>query len=153
LKAAREKRPSHEKEKVMTPLVERFMTTKINTIDAEQNIAEAAKEMAMHRIGSLLVTREGAYVGIVAEADIVRKVIAKQLDPAGILVWQVMQFPLITIEADRTVMEANDLMEERGIRHLAVTRGEEVVGVFSVRDLLRPLYMEEMAGFFLGPPE
>jgi len=137
----------------MTPLVERFMTTKINTIDAEQNIAEAAKEMANHRIGSLLVTREGAYVGIVAEADIVRKVIAKKLDPSGILVWQVMQFPLITIEADRSVMEANDLMEEKGVRHLAVTRGEEVIGVFSVRDLLRPLYMEEMAGFFWVPPE
>lgn len=137
----------------MTPLVERFMTTKINTIDAEQNIAEAAKEMANHGIGSLLVMREGAYVGIVAEADIVRKVIAKKLDPASILVWQVMQFPLITIEADRTVMEANDLMEEKGVRHLAVTRGEEVIGVFSVRDLLRPLYMEEMAGFFWVPPE
>lgn len=137
----------------MIPLVERFMTTKINTIDAEQNIAEAAKEMANHGIGSLLVTREGAYVGIVTEADVVRKVISKQLDPAGILVWQVMQFPLITIEADKTVMEANDLMESEKIRHLAVTRGGEVIGIFSVRDLLRPLYMEEMAGFFLGAPE
>lgn len=137
----------------MIPLVERFTTMKINAIDADENISEAAKGMAADAIGSLLVTREGAYVGIITETDIVRKVIAKQLDPAGILVWQVMQFPLITIEADRTVMEANDLMEAKGIRHLAVTCGGEVVGVFSVRDLLRPLYMEEMAGFFLGPPE
>ncbi|NKE70832.1 cyclic nucleotide-binding/CBS domain-containing protein [Candidatus Manganitrophus noduliformans] len=137
----------------MIPLVERFMTTKINAIDAEKNIAEVAKEMANHRIGSLLVTRKGTYVGIITETDIVRKVIAKQLDPSGIPARQVMQSPLITIEADRTVMEANDLMEGKGIRHLAVTRGGEVVGVFSVRDLLRPLYMEEMAGFFLGPPE
>ncbi len=137
----------------MIPLVERFMTMKIAAIGAEQNISEAAKEMATHEIGSLLVTREGTYVGIITETDMVRKVIAKQLDPAGILVWQVMHFPLITIEADKTVMEANDLMESEKIRHLAVTRGGEVIGIFSVRDLLRPLYMEEMAGFFLGPPE
>lgn len=137
----------------MIPLVERFMTMKIAAIGAEQNISEAAKEMATHEIGSLLVTREGTYVGIITETDIVRKVIAKQLDPSGILVRQVMHFPLITIEADKTVMEANDLMESEKIRHLAVTRGGEVIGVFSVRDLLRPLYMEEMAGFFLGPPE
>lgn len=137
----------------MIPLVERFTTMKIHAIDADENISEAAKGMAAGAIGSLLVTREGAYVGIITETDIVRKVIAKQLDPAGILVWQVMQFPLITIEADRTVMEANDLMESKGIRHLAVTRGGEVVGVFSVRDLLRPIYIEEMAGFFLSPPE
>lgn len=57
------------------------MTTKINTIDAEQNIAEVAKEMANHGIGSLLVTREGAYVGIVTEADVVRKVISNSLTP------------------------------------------------------------------------
>lgn len=137
----------------MIPLVERFMTMKIAAIGAEQNISEAAKEMATHEIGSLLVTREGTYVGIITETDMVRKVIAKQLDPSGILVWQVMHFPLITIEADKTVMEATDLMESEKIRHLAVTRGGEVIGIFSVRDLLRPLYMEEMAGFFLGPPE
>lgn len=137
----------------MIPLVERFTTMKINAIDADENISEAAKGMAADAIGSLLVTREGAYVGIITETDIVRKVIAKQLDPSGILVWQVMHFPLITIEADKTVMEANDLMESEKIRHLAVTRGGEVIGIFSVRDLLRPLYMEEMAGFFLGPPE
>jgi CBS domain-containing protein len=137
----------------MIPQVERFMTMKIAAIGAERNISEAAKEMATNAIGSLLVTREGTYVGIITEADIVRKVIAKQLDPSGILVRHVMQFPLVTIEADRTVMEANDLMESKGIRHLAVTRAGVVIGVFSVRDLLRPLYMEEMAGFFLGPPE
>lgn len=137
----------------MIPLVERFTTMKINAIDADENISEAAKGMAADAIGSLLVTREGAYVGIITETDMVRKVIAKQLDPAGILVWQVMHFPLITIEADKTVMEANDLMESEKIRHLAVTRGGEVIGIFSVRDLLRPLYMEEMTGFFLGPPE
>jgi CBS domain-containing protein len=137
----------------MIPQVERFMTMKINTIGADQTVSEAAKEMATHAIGSLLVTQEGTYVGIITEADIVRKVIAKQLNPARITAMEVMHAPLVTIEADQTVMEANDLMESKGIRHLAVTRGGEVIGLLSVRDLLRPLYMEERAGFFLGPPE
>lgn len=137
----------------MIPQVERFMTMKINAIGADQTLSKAAKEMATHAVGSLLVTGEGGYVGIITEADLVRKVIAKERDPSGILVGEVMQSPLVTIEADKTVMEANDLMEAKGIRHLAVTRGGEVIGVFSVRDLLRPIYMEEMAGFFLGPPE
>lgn len=137
----------------MIPLVERFMSMKIHSIPFDKRIAEGAREMAANEIGSLLVTREGVYVGIVTDVDIVRKVVAKRLDPATTPVSQVMRVPLVTIEADQTVMEANDRMESEGIRHLAVTRGGEVVGIFSVRDLLRPLYMEEMAGFFLGPPE
>ncbi|MFY9268330.1 MAG: CBS domain-containing protein [Candidatus Manganitrophaceae bacterium] len=137
----------------MIPLVERFMTMKIHALTADQSIAEAANEMAKHEIGSLLVTWEGAYVGIITEVDLVRKGIAKRLDPGTTSVGEVMRTPPVMIEADQTVMEANDLMESEQVRHLAVTRGGKIVGIFSVRDLLRPLYMEEMAGFFLGPPE
>lgn len=137
----------------MIPRVERFMSMKIHSIPFDKSIAEGAREMATHEIGSLLVTREGVYVGMITDVDIVRKVVAKRLDPLTTPAAQVMRAPLVTIEADQTVMEANDRMESEGIRHLAVTRGGEVIGVFSVRDLLRPLYMEEMAGFFLGPPE
>lgn len=137
----------------MIPQVERFMTLRIHAISFDKSVAEGAKEMAAHEIGSLLVTRDGAYVGIISDVDIVRKTVAKRLDPDATPVAQIMRTPLVTIEADRTVLEANDLMETHGIRHLAVTRGGEVIGLFSVRDLLRPLYMEEMAGFFLGPPE
>ena len=137
----------------MIPLVERFMSTKTYSIPSDKSVAEGAQEMAAHEIGSLLVTREGACVGIITDVDVVRKVVAKGLDPATTPVAQVMHAPLVTIEADQTVMEANDRMESEAIRHLAVTRGEEVIGVFSVRDLLRPLYMEEEVGLFLGPPE
>lgn len=53
------------------------MTMKIAAIGPERNISEAAKEMATDEIGSLLVTREGEYVGIIAEADIIRKGIVR----------------------------------------------------------------------------
>ena len=35
------------------------------------------------------------------------------------------------------MVQASDLMAERGIRHLAVTENEKIVGMLSVRDLLR----------------
>jgi CBS domain-containing protein len=52
-----------------------------------------------------------------------------------------MSSPVTTIEYDRSVMEANNLMEEGQIRHLAVTRGEAIIGILSVRDLLHPVYV------------
>ena len=48
-----------------------------------------------------------------------------------------MMAPIITIEIDRSPHEASDLMAERGIRHLGITENGRIVGVLSVRDLLR----------------
>ena len=44
---------------------------------------------------------------------------------------------IISIEIDRTAHEASDLMAECNIRHLPVTEEERIVGIVSVRDLLR----------------
>jgi CBS domain-containing protein len=131
----------------MWPTVENLISGKIYSIESEQNVHEAAKEMARREIGSLLITREVAYIGIVTEVDLIRKVVAKRIDPGTISVKKVMTAPLITIEADRSVVEANDLMEEKKTRHLVVTRNGVIVGLVSVRDFLRPLSVEQPSGF------
>ncbi len=130
----------------MIPSVEKLVSKKIFSIAEEKSVLEAAEEMAGNEIGSLLVTREGIYVGIITEVDIVRKVVAKEMSPAQVSVATVMASPLITIEANQSVVDANDLMEQRKVRHLGVTRKGEIIGVLSVRDLLHPLYVEQEAG-------
>jgi CBS domain-containing protein len=51
-------------------------------------------------------------------------------------VHEIMNQPLVTINQSRPIEEAGDLMAEHGIRHVAVTRRGEVIGLVSVRDLL-----------------
>jgi len=89
------------------------------------------------QVGALLVVHEGAYLGVVSETDLVRKAMAQELDPAQAPVKTVMTSPLITMESDRSAHDASDLMADRGIRHLAVTQDGQIVGMISVRDLLR----------------
>jgi len=129
----------------MLPTVEKLMTTKIYSIGSEMNVRHAAEEMARNRIGSLLVTQEGNYTGIITEVDIIRKVVAKGIDPAATPVKTVMTSPLITIEADRSVLDANDLMERKKIRHIGVTRNGKIIGMVSIRDFLHPLDVKEQA--------
>lgn len=123
----------------MIPLVEEITSRKIYSISDEESVREGAKVMAEREIGLLLVTREGRYIGAITEVDIVRKVAAKGIDPAAVRVGAVMSSPLITIEADLSVVDAHDLMEMKKVRHLGVTRDGEMIGVVSVRDFLHPL--------------
>lgn len=114
-----------------------MMSQEVKAIPADALLAEAAVMMRETRVGALLVGREGAYEGIVSEADLVRKAMAGGLDPRQERVRTVMSAPIITIEIDRSAHEASDLMAEKEIRHLAITRDGFIVGIISVRDLLR----------------
>lgn len=127
----------------MLPTIEKLMSTKIYSIGSEKSVRSAAEEMARNQIGSLLVTQEGNYTGIITEVDIIRKVVAKGIDPAATTVRTVMTSPLITIEADRSVLDANDLMEQKKIRHIGVTRNGKIIGMVSIRDFLHPLSVEQ----------
>src|SRR5581483_1606028 len=106
----------------MIPAVEKLMTRQICSIASERSVKEAAEEMAESDIGSLLVHEEREYIGIITEGDIVRKVVAKGMDPSTLSVVKAMTSPLATIEADRSIVDANDLMEQKKVRHLGVTK-------------------------------
>ncbi len=114
-----------------------MMSQDIKTIGPDATLVEAALSMREQRVGALLVRAEGAFVGIVSEADLVRKAMADGRNAREEHVRGVMSSPLITIEIDRSAHEASDLMAENGIRHLVITKDGVIVGLISVRDLLR----------------
>ena len=123
--------------------VKEVMSKVLLKIDGKSAIQEAAKLMKRERVGSVLVTLGDRIDGIITETDIIQKLVAANLDPVGTRVETVMTSPVLTIEADRPVKEANDLMDRKHVRHLGVTEGGKIVGMISVRDLLRPLYLED----------
>ncbi len=115
-----------------------MMSRRIFSVPPSTRVVEAARILRDSKIGSLLVSGDyDRYIGIVSETDLVRKVVAAEQDPSRVLVSEVMTAPIITIEIDRSAHDASDLMAERGIRHLAVTDDGRIVGMLSVRDLLR----------------
>ena len=127
--------------------VKRVMARNIVTVDKQATAMEVAGIMDTKNVGSVLVVdkADGKFVGIVTERDIVRKVVAKGLDGSSYLVKGVMSSPLVTIESTKTIFEAGDLMDQKKVRHLAVTEGSEVVGIVSIRDLINPSQYDEEA--------
>ena len=121
---------------VLRPLAV-MMRREIQAIGPDATLAEAARKMCTARVGALWVSDQDAYVGVITEADLVRKAMAEGLDPTHEQVRRVMSSPVISIEIDRSAHDASDLMAEKGLRHLAVIQENRIVGVISVRDLLR----------------
>ena len=97
----------------------------------------ASQHMRDARVGALLVVERDAYIGVISEADLVRKAMANGFHADQVVVRSVMSAPVVSIDISRSAHDASDLMAERGIRHLAVSEEGTIVGMISVRDLLR----------------
>ena len=108
----------------------------IVTIDHAATLKEAAQLMRDKKIGSLLVVEDSKIVGIISETDVTRRAVAESLVPDRVTVKTIMSSPVITLDIQSTPEMANDLMRDKGIRHLAVTEGGKIIGIISVRDLL-----------------
>ena len=113
-----------------------LMNRDIKKIEPDATLRRASEIMREWAIGCLLVYERDAYVGIVSEADLVRRGMAMGLDPNRSKIREVMTAPILTIDVNQTAIQANELMAAKGTRHLAVTENRKIVGMISVRDLL-----------------
>lgn len=117
--------------------IRRLMTAGPPTVGPETSVAEAVQIMKRHAIGSVLVGQVGEAVGIVSEADIVRKVITNGQKPASVKVDQIMSTPLVSVDIKTSVYDIYRTMADNRVRHLIITDRGRQVGFVSVKDLLR----------------
>jgi CBS domain-containing protein len=113
------------------------------TVDSGTSVVEAAKLMKACNVGSVLVAHDHQIIGIVTESDVVRKFVGADKGPYFIPVEDIMSSPIVGIEERCPLTEAADLMNRHQTHHLGVTKGGAMVGILSVRDLLRPVSIDE----------
>jgi CBS domain-containing protein len=92
--------------------------------------------MADFHVGAILVMDFGQLRGVFSERDLMLRVVLQKLDPENTPVRTVMSTNLTTIEEAASPEEAMEAMHRHGCRHLPVTRGGQVVGFLSMRDLM-----------------
>lgn len=118
--------------------VKSFMVPKEKfvTVERDTNAQAAARIMRDRGIGSLFVTNQKDIIGILTDTDMMRRIVASGSDPNKTTVEQIMSAPILTIEENKTLLDANDLMAQAHVRHLGVARDGKLVGMISVRDLV-----------------
>ena len=116
--------------------VSEYMVKVVRDIDAGASVRDAAKKLDSLGIGSLLVKKDGDYVGMVSETEITRQSVAKNLDPNNTKISDILNLDIDYIDQEETMSRAIAITREKRLRYLIVRDGKTVAGILSVKDLL-----------------
>jgi CBS domain-containing protein len=116
----------------------RVKGTNVVTVTPESDITQLLALLAEHRIGAVIVSRDGSRVdGIVSERDVVRSLAARG---AGVLrepVSAIQTTQVRSVSPDAAVEEVERLMTEHRFRHVPVIDGGLLMGVVSIGDVVK----------------
>jgi CBS domain-containing protein len=117
--------------------IQQIMSTPAYTVRTTDTVQHAAEMMALHDVGVLPVTENGALVGIVTDRDIVVRCLAPGRSPAGTEVSHIMSAGPIALEPDEPVGHAARIFSELRIRRLPIVEERHPVGMLTVDDVAR----------------
>ena len=128
------------------------MSSVILTVGPGHTLREAARRMSEKGVGAAVVMdEEQPGPGLVSERDLMTS-LGRGEDPDIELVGAHMTDTIISAAPDWSLERAAAEMSNRHIRHLVVVEGGELVGILSIRDIVR-VWMSEGATSGMESPE
>ncbi|MCQ8278225.1 CBS domain-containing protein [Acetobacteraceae bacterium KSS8] len=107
------------------------------------SVADAVALMADRRIGAVVIEDGDAIVGIFSERDLVKLLARDRHTALDSNLRKVMTAPVITCQAGDRIDQVIALMGNRHVRHMPVTDGKRMIGIVSIRDLVRARFAEK----------
>jgi citrate synthase len=129
------------------------MSSPVVTAKTDDTVASAAGAMHARSVGSVVVVEGPRPVGILTERDIVR-LTAGGSAAAGRTVAELMTPDPDCVAPDVSVQEAFATLSDHGYRHIPVVEKDELVGIVSMRDLMRVAQIQPVVhpGQIEAPP-
>jgi len=116
----------------------------ICTISKNQSVMQALILMSEKNIGAIIIVDNNNFpIGIFSERDYARKIILKGKSSKDTLLDEVMTKKLITVTRDYKIDQCMEIMTEKRIRHLPVLENKKIVGIISIRDVLKIMIEEQ----------
>ncbi len=117
---------------------EKVMSRNIVTVDIDNTLAGAISLMSKNRYSCVVITRNQVPCGIITERDVVR-LATNANDIGNIPINSMIDRPLVTISVDTSLPDAIKVMDSNKIRHLVVTKNEQLLGLLTRHDLVKTL--------------
>lgn len=125
-------------------LIKNKESSSVFLVSADATAFDAMKLMAKHNVGALLVKGvDGSIQGIISERDFILKLEVLGRTPQETPVGEILTANVLYVESTQSLEECMSLMNEKAIRHLPVFEGKKLIGMISVRDVLREIIAEQ----------
>jgi len=113
------------------------MTKRPATTDPDTTIYDCAQQMLKEHVGSLLIVKEQKLLGIVTERDLLKRVLAKDVDIKNTKVKRIMTKDVTTISPNTDLYDAILFMSRYNTRRLPVLNKDKIVGLITHKDILK----------------
>jgi signal-transduction protein with cAMP-binding, CBS, and nucleotidyltransferase domain len=118
--------------------VSEIMTSQLTSTTRTTPVSEVLRQMAAQDIGRIIIMDADVPVGIFTERDVVRRVLARQLDAQQTTIADVMTSPVRAVREETLISDAFARMYKGKYRHLLVRgRRGRIVGILSMRRILK----------------
>ena len=111
------------------------MTKNVANISPDSTVADAARLMQQHDVGSIPVCDQTGVVGVVTDRDIVLRNVVIGTDPQSTPVSNIMTTNIATVSSDTDVKKLGDIMSKVQIRRIPVVDNNTLVGIVALGDL------------------
>ena len=113
-------------------IVKEYMTSPILSVDNDATLKEVADFMNSDKTSVVLVRNKNhGYIGVVTDADFTHKVAVKEYSVNTTTIESIMSAPIKAVDGSISMADANGIIRQSGIRHLAVTENGEFIGLLS----------------------
>lgn len=113
------------------------------SVSPETSVLEALQMMAEKNIGSVVVTENDNFRGIVSERDYSRKVILKGKHSSDTKVSEIMSEDMPSVRPNDSVELCMSLMTQQNIRYLPVFENDKLSGIISMTDVVKQTILEQ----------
>ena len=113
------------------------MTVKPVVATPQTSIRDVAALMDRFGVGSVLVKEGSELLGIVTEADYVRRAVLEGHDTIKTPISKIMTKDIVTVNPGVDVLDALLLMKDADVRHLPVVDDGRLVGFVTLKDILK----------------
>jgi len=115
-------------------------------IKEDATVFEAVQQFSAYRVGALVVINSaGDLSGLISERDYVKKIALLGRTSKDTLVKDVFttKANLVTASTDDSVDSCMSMMMTKGVRHLPILDGNKVVGIVSIKDLVKTVFQDK----------
>jgi CBS domain-containing protein len=129
------------------------------TLSPSATALQAALAMTEARVKATLVTEGSTLLGIFTEHDLMVRVVCARREPRDVRLSEVMTREIFSVRRDQKVAEVRRELQRRHISHLPVVEDGKLIGILSMRDILRADLEEKahevraLEDYFLGGAE